>query len=83
MLGELARAGVPRERIEAVTGQDSRVARFLGGFSSLEDEVRASASKIRKHPLMPESVRVWGFTIDIETGELTAVAPAAGPAPEY
>ena len=83
MLGELARAGVPRERIEAVTGQDSRAARFLGGFSSLEDEVRASASKIRKHPLMPESVRVWGFTIDIETGELTAVTPAAGPALEH
>lgn len=80
MLGELERAGVPRERIEAATGQDSRAARFLDGFSSLEDEVRASASKIRKHPLMPESVRVWGFTIDIETGELTAVTPAAGPA---
>lgn len=80
MLGELERAGVPRKRIEAATGQDSRAARFLDGFSGLEDEVRASVSKIRKHPLMPESVRVWGFTIDIETGELTAVTPAAGPA---
>lgn len=83
MLGELERAGVPRERIEAATGQDPRAARLLDGFSNLEDEVRASVSKIRKHPLMPESVRVWGFTIDIETGELTTVTPAAGPAPEH
>ena len=78
MLEELGRAGVPRERIEAAIARDPRAASLLNGFEDLEDEVRASVRKVREHPLMPDGVRVWGFTIDIETGELTAVAPGAG-----
>ena len=73
MLAELERAGVPRERIEAAVSADPRAASFLDGFERLEDEVAASVRKIREHPLMPDSVRVYGFTIGIETGELTPV----------
>lgn len=85
MLDELARAGVPRERIEAAVHADPRAATFLNGFESLPGEVAASVRKIREHPLMPPHVRVWGFTIDIETGELVPVDPSlaadVGPAP--
>ena len=74
MLDELERAGVPHERIEAAVAEDPRAASFLNGFARLEDEVARNVRAIREHPLMPASVRVWGFTIDIETGELTPVA---------
>ena len=73
MLDELEQAGVPRKRIEAAIADDPRAATFLNGFEVLEDEVAASVRKIREHPLMPEHVRVFGFTIDIKTGELTSV----------
>lgn len=73
MLDELEAAGVPRERIERAVAADARAGRFLNGFARLEDEVAASVRKIREHPLMPASVRVTGFTIDIETGELAVV----------
>ena len=74
MLDELERAGVSRERIERAVAEDPRAGSFLNGFAILEDEVAASVRKIREHPLMPESVRVSGFTIDIETGRLTPVS---------
>ena len=76
MLAELEAAGVPRERIDAAVRADARAATFLNGFESLEGEVAATVRKVREHPLMPTDVRVWGFTIDIETGELTPVAEA-------
>ena len=73
MLAELEAAGVPRERIEQAVAQDPRAASFLNGFARLEDEVASSVRKIREHPLLPPAVRVFGFVIDIETGELTPV----------
>ena len=74
MLDELERAGVSRERIERAVAEDPRAGSFLNGFALLEDEVAASVRKIREHHLMPEIVRVSGFTIDIETGRLTPVS---------
>ena len=73
MLHELEAVGVPRERIDAAVSADPRAATFLNGFANLDDEVRRSVRTIREHPLVPDSVRVYGFTIDIETGALTAV----------
>lgn len=79
MLDELVAAGLPREQLEAAlaaSGIDNRgrAERFLTGFDELESDVAATVARIKGHPLMPPCVRVWGFTIDIETGELTPVA---------
>ena len=73
MLDALEAAGVPHEQIKRALEKDRRAAELLEGFDSLEDEVARSVETIRTHPLMPSSVRVWGFTIDIDTGELAAV----------
>lgn len=73
MLDELVTAGVPARRIHDAVAADPRAARFLNGFSTLEDEVARNVRLIREHPLVPDAVRVYGFTIDIETGELTPV----------
>ena len=73
MLDALEAAGVPRERIRRAVEQDGRAAELLEGFSCLEDEVARCVRTIREHPLMPASVRVWGFTIDVATGELAPV----------
>ena len=80
MLDELVAAGLPREQLDtALTagGDDDRgrIERFLTGFDELESDVTATVARIKNHPLMPPCVRVWGFTIDIQTG---ALAPVAG-----
>ncbi len=74
MMDALAAAGTPRDRIERTVREDPRAAEFLNGFSRLEDEVAANVRTIREHPLMPDSVSVSGFVIDIETGALTPVS---------
>lgn len=71
--GLLAQAGTKPEGFAQAARENPQLDAFLTGFSRLEDEVAASVAKIRAHPLMPASVRVYGFTIDIETGALTTV----------
>lgn len=72
-LHDLERAGADPGRIEHALAHDARAADLLNGFSCLEDEVARSVQTITQHPLMPHSVRVEGFIIDIETGTLTPV----------
>lgn len=79
MLDELIAAGLPREQLDAALSADGpdgrgRIERFLTGFDELESDVVATVARIQQHPLMPPTVRVWGFTIDIQTGALTPVA---------
>ena len=73
LLGGLERTGVSRERIERAVAGCPHASRFLNGFAELGAEVADNVRTIREHPLMPDSVRVSGFTIDVETGELTPV----------
>ena len=46
---------------------------WLSGFDDLDRSVNASVDLIRKHPLIPEDVIVYGLVIDSVTGELRAV----------
>ena len=74
LLEALERAGVPAGEIERAMARDPQARRALGGFEHLEDEVASSVRKIREHPLMPGSLRVGGFVVDVQTGELSPVA---------
>ena len=46
---------------------------WLGGFKDLDVSVKSSVELIRNHPLVPESVMVYGLIIDSVTGELREV----------
>jgi carbonic anhydrase len=46
---------------------------WLGGFKDLDVSVKNSVELIRNHPLVPESVKVFGLIIDSVTGELREV----------
>lgn len=52
---------------------DPRLAPWLTGFQDIAAAVRDSVQLVRQHPLMPKDVRVSGFVIDTETGELRGV----------
>lgn len=73
LLHELNRAGTSQEVINTELAQHPLAEERLMGFSRLEDEVQKSVIAIKMHPLMPAAVQVLGFTIDIETGKLTAL----------
>ncbi len=46
---------------------------WLGGFIDLEESIKKSVELVRKHPFIPETVMVYGFIIDSETGELNRI----------
>lgn len=46
---------------------------WLCGFEDLEVSIKESAELIRKHPLLPNGVKVHGLVIDSITGKLTKV----------
>jgi carbonic anhydrase len=43
-------------------------------FRDLAQSVRDDVARIRRHPLTPDSVPVWGFIYDVKTGQLHPVA---------
>ena len=73
MIEAMKARGIPEERIEACRYFDVDFDSWLCGFDSVEESVRSSVDMLRRHPLIPEDVRVWGFIIDSVTGELRAV----------
>jgi carbonic anhydrase len=58
-----------RTRLREVCGPDVE----LPTFGAIEDQLaalREDVSRVREHPLIPDSVAVGGFTYDIDTGRL-------------
>ena len=47
---------------------------WLHGFSDTEDAVKETVDIVANHPLMPRDVRVAGYIMDSETGELTTLS---------
>ncbi len=50
---------------------------WLAGFDSVEKSVIDTVDTIRNHPLIPKDVRVGGYVIHSETGELTVICKGA------
>lgn len=63
-------AGVPPERFSVLESAGVNVRSFLRGFTSLDESVVSSADAVRRHPLMPPTVRVHGLIVDSSTGSL-------------
>ena len=47
--------------------------RWLGGFDSVEDNVRRSVANVSKHPMMPKGIEVIGLLYDNENGMIREV----------
>lgn len=73
LLAALEQAGVSHDAVETELIREPPARDVLTGFNHLEDEVARSVRTIRSHPLVPESVNVVGFTIDVVTGALSPV----------
>jgi carbonic anhydrase len=56
-------------------GEDAAEIDFLP-FADNEASVREDVERIRRHPLIPDSIPVTGFIYDVETGRLTEVVSA-------
>ena len=70
---QMKQAGIADEVFEAASAEGVDLDGWLEGFGDLESSVRRSVTLIESHPLMPSHIKVYGFVIETQTGELTAV----------
>ena len=73
MVANMERLGVSAERIEFARHCGIDFDKWLAGFGDTEEAVRKSVDMVANHPVMPPHVRVIGFIMDSDTGELTQV----------
>ncbi len=73
MLHKLVDRGIDREHIAIVRHSGINLEQWLGGFDSVEQSVRDTVEALETHPLMPKDIRISGYIMDSETGELSCV----------
>lgn len=65
--------GIPQQNIDMTEYFGVDFDLWLGGFRDLELSVKKSVEVIRKHPLVPAEIKVYGLIIDSVTGELRSI----------
>lgn len=65
--------GITQQNIDLMEYYGVNFDSWLGGFMDLNTSVRKTAELIRKHPLVPPEIMVYGLIIDSVTGELQRV----------
>ena len=73
MIEKMKKHGIQQKSIDSLTYFGVNFDTWLGGFVDLDMSVRKSVELIRKHPLVPEEIKVHGLIIDSVTGELSRV----------
>ena len=73
IVSEMLEKGVKLETLETLLNAGIEVKKWLHGFDCVEESVRESVAKVRKHPLMPNDVAIHGLIMDPETGRLDVV----------
>ena len=71
MIEKMKARGIAQESIDMIGYCGVDYNSWLGGFKDLELSVKNSVDMIRKHPLVPEEIKIYGLIIDSVTGELT------------
>lgn len=73
MLLHMKERGVSPEKIQLAQDFGIGLKDWLTGFKDVKIAVQTSAALLRRHPLMPKDICVYGFVMDSVTGELTRV----------
>ncbi|MGW0226722.1 beta-class carbonic anhydrase [Actinopolymorpha singaporensis] len=61
-----------RARVGEASGQDASWETF-GAIADQESQLRDDVTRVRTHPLIPDSVAVGGFLYDVDTGRLRQI----------
>lgn len=76
MIEHMKQRGIAQESIDLMKYCGIDFERWLAGFDTVEQSVTDTVETIRHHPLMPQDIRIGGYVIDTDTGELTTVCKA-------
>lgn len=74
MIEKMKAQGIPQENIDLINYCGIDFDLWLSGFNDLDVSIKESVELIRKHPLIPKNVVVYGLVIDSVTGKLRMVS---------
>ena len=72
---KMVAAGVPEDRLRVLEAAGVDVAKWLMGFTSVDESVLSAVQAVKKHPLVPPNLIVSGLVIDPVTGALRIATP--------
>lgn len=70
---EFQRYGINEDDLKEIEEDGVEVFNWIKGFSNIETNIESSVNIIKSHPLVPDTVKVNGFIIDSNTGELIEI----------
>ena len=73
MIRHMKERGISQDSIDLMKYCGINFERWLAGFDTVEQSVEETVDTIRNHPLIPSDVRVGGYVIHTETGELRVI----------
>ncbi len=73
LIDKMKASGVTEESFEQLKYFGVDFNSWLCGFEDLNSSVRDSVDMIKKHPLLPNHIEVYGMVIDSVTGELSRI----------
>lgn len=73
MIEKMKQNGITQQSIDRIKYYGIDFDAWLSGFRDLDVSVNKTVELIRKHPLVPEKIRVYGLIMDSVTGKLTKI----------
>ncbi len=73
MIHHMKKRGISQESIDLMKYCGIDFENWLAGFDTVEDSVRETVDTIRNHPLIPSDVKIGGYGINTETGEVVTI----------
>jgi carbonic anhydrase len=73
MIEKMKAQGITEQSIDMIKYYGIDFDAWLSGFMDLDISVKKTVDMIKKHPLVPEEIKVYGLVIDSVTGELTKI----------
>ena len=73
MIRHMKQRGITQESIDLMKYCGIDFEKWLSGFDTLEQSVNDTVKTIRNHPLIPHDIRIGGYVINTETGELQVI----------
>ena len=73
LIEKMEKRNIPTETLNLINYSGIDINKWLKGFDNIEASVKETVSLIKKHPLVPKDVKVYGFIIDPTTGRLDSI----------
>lgn len=73
ILKSMQERGVSIEAIDMLEYSGVPFKKWLSGFEDTEVAIKQSVEILKKHPLLPKDIKIYGYIMDTETGQLRSL----------